>query len=178
MSLLLRPAGVEDAAAIARVHVATWRHAYAGIVPAERLRAMDQQRYAARWAQTLSDPGLVTHQVVERGGDLVGFAVGGPYRPQQDADPTEDPGGVGELYAIYVRPEAQGVGVGTRLHDAVLGELGAAGRSEARLWVLEQNTGSRGWYTRRGWMADGAVSQWNAGGVRLPEVRLRRSSTP
>ena len=174
MSWVVRPAAVRDARAIARVHVAAWQVAYDGIVPADRLRGMDPARIAGRWAESLADPGGVSHLVVERDGTVHGFAVGGPYRPQQDADPGEETTGWGELYAIYVAPGDQGHGAGSALHDVATDDLAAAGHRVAALWVLEQNHPAREWYSRRGWSPDGSVSLWDAGSVQLREVRLLR----
>ena len=44
---LIRPATLEDAPAIARVHVDTWRTTYAGIVPDEHLAKLSYERSQA-----------------------------------------------------------------------------------------------------------------------------------
>ena len=44
---------MEDAEAIARVHVAAWRAAYAGVVPDRYLVAMSQAGQARQWRRLL-----------------------------------------------------------------------------------------------------------------------------
>jgi GNAT superfamily N-acetyltransferase len=166
---------LRDVDELARINMDTWRAAYAGIVPQTRLDSMDPEAYRLRWIDNLTTgrPG-VEFRVAEVDGRLVAYAIAGPYRPQEDAEP-EVVTGLAELYAIYVDPPMQGRGAGTAVHDAVLGALAQAGSDEAALWVLMDNVPSRRWYERRGWRADGALSSWSAGDRDLPELRMRRS---
>lgn len=76
---------------------------------------------------------------------MVGFADFGPAR---NLDET------GELYAIYVQPEAWGGGFGRALMGEVLRGLEEAGFRQAILWVLEDNPRSRRFYERGGWALD------------------------
>jgi len=46
--LTVRPAVAADAPAIARVHVASWREAYRGIIPQQVLDELDEAEWAAR----------------------------------------------------------------------------------------------------------------------------------
>jgi GNAT superfamily N-acetyltransferase len=55
------------------------------------------------------------------------------------------------LSGLYVRPEHQGTGVGSALHDWALERLRARGCSRALLWTLEGNRQARPFYERRGW---------------------------
>src|SRR2546421_7725231 len=111
-SMTPRLAVTADAAAIARVHVATWRTTYPGMLPDSYLAAMDERDYEGRWARTLQDPyRRSTVYVCEEAGQVVGFASWGHER---DDDRRYD----GELYAIYVLREAQGRGHGRALVEA------------------------------------------------------------
>jgi ribosomal protein S18 acetylase RimI-like enzyme len=69
---------------------------------------------------------------------MVGFASGGPER-------TGRLGATGELYALYVLQAAQRMGLGRRLTEAALAELGKG----VAVWVLEVNP-ARGFYERMG----------------------------
>ena len=53
---VVRDARPEDAAEIGPVHVQVWREAYAGLMPADYLAALDPQASAGRWAKTLAQP--------------------------------------------------------------------------------------------------------------------------
>src|SRR5215831_7763536 len=102
MVSLVRSAVPADAAAIAHVHVATWRSAYRDLLPADFLASLSESQYEERWTRALRDP--ATRIYVAEGGDgVVGFASGGPER-------AGETGYEGELYAIYVLQEAQGHG--------------------------------------------------------------------
>ena len=100
------------------------------------------------------------------------------YRRLFDSEPVidedTDPDKVGEIMAIYLRPEAWGQGIGRKLMAAALGCLTAAGFTEAILWVLESNKRARAFYEACGWTADGVMKQEEMPGFRLSEVRYRR----
>jgi len=49
----IRHARVEDAEAIAAVHVAAWRESYTGLVPAEMLASLSVDERADRWRRIL-----------------------------------------------------------------------------------------------------------------------------
>ncbi len=101
---VVRAARPDDAHAIAAVHVATWRDAYAGLLPDELLAGLDSGEWAERWRGRLAAPaGGVFTLVFEADGHVRGFASGGPSR-------DEFPGGA--VYAIYVDPGCQGRGAG------------------------------------------------------------------
>jgi hypothetical protein len=51
---LIRPAQMDDAFAMARVHVDTWRTSYVGIVPDEHLAGLSYERCQANWIEHLS----------------------------------------------------------------------------------------------------------------------------
>ncbi len=46
----VRPATVDDASGIARVHVQSWREAYARQLPADLLAGLEEEPRAIRWA--------------------------------------------------------------------------------------------------------------------------------
>lgn len=109
-------ARVGDAAALARVHVATWRAAYAGLLPDELLRSLSVAEPEANWVTAIGDgpaAGVATVVALAAGG-LVGFASVGPAR---DDDLSED---VSELWSLYVHPDSWGAGVGHALHSRAL----------------------------------------------------------
>ena len=154
---MIRRATPADAPAIAAVQARAWRHAYADIVEPERMPTVEQQ--APRWVAHIDSGGEI--HVWDQDGRVVGFATAGPGR--EDAS-------VGELYAIYVDPPAQGAGVGAQLLAAAEQSLRDAGHREAILWTFEANGLARAFYERHGWeLVDGQQD-----GL-APEVRYRRS---
>jgi GNAT superfamily N-acetyltransferase len=160
----VRPATAADAEAIGAVQERGWQVAYRHIFPVAELRRGGFIQ-VERWRARLADPppGWATF-VVEHDGRVIGFASVGPSRDER---------GLGELYAIYVHPEAWSTGAGRALIEQCEEELGSR-YDEATLWVLEDNPRARAFYERGGWLPDGARKAEERWGVRAPEVRYRK----
>jgi GNAT superfamily N-acetyltransferase len=159
----VRRATGDDALAIESIRVRGWRNAYRHVFPPAELDALPVD--PTRWRARLDTPpaGWSTF-VAELGGAVVGFASVGPSR---------DVEGLGELYAIYVDPDAWSTGAGRALIERAERQL-AATYEEATLWVLEDNPRARAFYERAGWAPDGARKAEERWGVRAPEVRYRK----
>jgi GNAT superfamily N-acetyltransferase len=159
----IRAAHPSDAAAIAKVHVDSWRTTYRGIVPDDFLAALSYEQREGMWCDILSPPSRSSFVYVAEDpcGHIVGFASGGPAR---DADPDY----TGELYAIYVLQDQQRHGLGRRLIGAVVRRLIQAGMTSLLVWVLADNP-ARKFYEALGgqYVYDKRVSIGNA---RLVEV--------
>jgi GNAT superfamily N-acetyltransferase len=168
----IRPAVLGDEPGIARVHVASWRDAYAGHMPAEFLAGLDVGQRTEAWRQRLPAARRSRGDILVAvsGTDIVGFVHYGPAR-----DEDADPGRTGEIGAIYLRPESIGQGMGRLLMDAAVAGLAGLGYADATLWVLDGNARARRFYERAGWAADGAVMTDDSRGFAIREVRYRRS---
>jgi L-amino acid N-acyltransferase YncA len=141
---LIRPAQIEDASAIAHVHVDTWRTTYTGIVPDKHLSDLSYDRAQANWLGYLSNPESETHAFVaeDERGQVVAFASGGPLREQLG---NYD----GELYVLYVLRSFQGIGYGKLLVSQVAHDLISRGYHSLVVWVLKENPACR-FYERLG----------------------------
>jgi GNAT superfamily N-acetyltransferase len=172
MEAAIRDARPSDAAQLALVHVRSWQEAYRGLVPQAYLDGLDPVQRRPGWERTLdrTDPARGGVLVAEDDARLVGFASYGPSR-----DDDAGPGPTGEVFAIYLLPEAWGHGTGRQLMDAAVAGLTAAGYERAALWVLDGNARARRFYQAAGWTADGAVKQDDRWGFPLTETRYRRS---
>lgn len=174
VTLAVRRPTLADVDRLAVINVETWRDAYAGLVPAAHLDGLSLDAFRERWRRNVTEGRPhVSVLVAEVADTLAGYAIAGPYRPQEDADPAEQTQTWGEIYALYTHPSLQGRGAGTALHGAALDLLRNDGFDEAALWVLTANVSSHRWYAARGWHADGARTNWGSEGVALPEIRLR-----
>src|SRR5690606_10291226 len=142
----IRPAGPADASAIAAVHIASWRGAYAGIVPDEYLASLDHDQREKHWVQSLSTPGARTW-LADADGRTIGFATLGPSR-DEDAEPGDL-----EIYAIYLDPESWGRGVARDLLRTMLGEVSPG--PPVTLIVHDVAACSRRFYRRHGFVPDG-----------------------
>lgn len=143
MTPLIRAATPDDADAIARVHVRSWRETYRGLLPDDLLERMTdgaaQERRRAMWSTLAARPAPV--RVAVDGGQVVAFASGGA--------PQDHPGYDAELHTLYCLKAAQGQGAGRALLREVAGALRAGGAGTLALWVLDSNP-TRGWYARQG----------------------------
>jgi GNAT superfamily N-acetyltransferase len=167
----VRRAQPGDAPAIATVHIRTWQSAYRGLLPDDYLDGLSQEfpQRSEMWQKEISTPRSPRHEVWLAGIDqqVDGFVALGPAR---DADPNA----TAEIYAIYVRPDRWGQGVGRSLFSHAKGRLASFGYSGAILWVLESNRRARRFYEIAGWTADGGTKlEICPNGMELHEVRYR-----
>ena len=161
--MLIRRARLEDAAAIAAVHVRTWQAAYEHVFGAERLAGLDlaaREGFARRFAGDPEYDGFVAEG---DDGRILGFVATGP---------AEDEAEHREVYAIYVLPEAWGSSAGPGLLEAATQAMRARGATDAILWVLEDNPRARRFYEREGWVADGSAESEYLG-LTVPLARYR-----
>ncbi len=138
----IRPAALEDAPSIARVHTASWRSAYVGIVSQAYLDALDETQFAERWRTWITTETSASIFVVEVDDNICGFASCGPIRTPVSVYE-------GELYAIYLAPNMQRKGIGSKLFVHVTRELAARKLNHMLLWTLRDNP-STGFYERLG----------------------------
>ncbi|MCJ2059612.1 GNAT family N-acetyltransferase [Methylobacterium sp. J-048] len=146
-AVTVRPAGLEDAPAIAAIHVAAWQETYAGLLPAAMIAALTVETWLAIWARILGDPASGTAvEVAEGPAGLVGFGSCGAQRSADLAAAGFD----GEVSAIYVLRAAQRRGTGAALMAALAAHLLQSGHRAASLWVLRENAMARRFYERLG----------------------------
>jgi ribosomal protein S18 acetylase RimI-like enzyme len=134
-----------DETGIARVHVASWQSSYRGLVPDHLLDNLSTERSAAFWGGQLEQDNQEIIFVAEDDGDIIGFASGGPFRPEQapaDFPPHYDC----EIYAIYLLQEYKRQGTGTRLFQSLVAALAERGFESMMLWVLADNLAARRFY--------------------------------
>ncbi|MGW3244619.1 N-acetyltransferase family protein [Streptomyces sp. NPDC001070] len=156
----------DDIDAVSAIRVRGWQAAYAGIVPRSYLDAMNVETDADRrreWFDTGNK--RVDNLVATDGDEVTGWAAVGPYRGEPDD------ARVGELYAIYIRPDRLGQGTGRALMDAVRARAGERGFRSMRLWVLADNERALRFYRRSGFAPDGADQIEMYDGVPLKELR-------
>lgn len=139
----LRPMQSTDAAAVADVHVASWRTAYRGLYTDAYLDGGAAANRLAHWQSRLAEPAESTAGLVlEQDGRVLGFAY-----LDRDDDPARGP----LLDNLHVRPEARSRGLGLRLLAATAREIVRRGWTpRLHLWVFEANAGARRFYERHG----------------------------
>jgi GNAT superfamily N-acetyltransferase len=166
----IRIATAADAAAIAAVHVDSWRGAYRGLLPDAVLDGLDVQRRTVGWARLLGDPAPRSVVLVAENsaGRVTGFVHLVPTRDDDGGDST------GEITSIYARPSGWGTGTGQALMAAAVDAARAAGFTALTLWVLRDNDRARRFYEMAGWHPDGGTKDDVMAGALVTEVRYRR----
>lgn len=137
----VRRAEASDAEAITAVHDTAWRFAYDGMIPARELNRIVARRGARWWDRAIRRGTAIL--VLEVGGAVCGYATVGPNRARNLAQK-------GEVYEIYMKPEYQGVGLGTRLFLAARRELGRFGFDSVVVWALADNDNACRFYQNAG----------------------------
>jgi L-amino acid N-acyltransferase YncA len=140
----IREANVSDAAAIAKVHVDSWRTTYTGVVPDEYLAQLSYEQRGQVWRDILSTHGAKEFVYVAEAesSNIIGFASGGPER-------SGNPVYKGELYAIYLLEGYQRKGIGGQLAQAIVKRLVQEGFQSMLVWVLA-NSPSQDFYSALG----------------------------
>ncbi len=127
----VRLASLEDAEAIARVHVETWRTTYAGMLPDDMLVRMSVEGQARMWRRMLRD-GETVLVAEDPAAGIIGFASYGPNRSGR-GDFS------GEIYTLYILPDYQDRGLGRGLLGALFAALQREGHNSALIWVVADN---------------------------------------
>jgi L-amino acid N-acyltransferase YncA len=155
--IVIREAHAVDAPAIARVHVESWRSAYAGLLPDTVLVQMCQHTHTARWARVLGQRRNREIVLVAQAGKhgVIGFGSCGRGREKRLAH-------AGEIFTLYILPEFQNIGIGRQLLSRLFDAMVARGMRSAVVWVLAENPSRFFYETMRGRrVAERDETLWN-----------------
>jgi ribosomal protein S18 acetylase RimI-like enzyme len=162
VSFVVFPAGPTDAEDLARVHVASWRETYRGLLSDAFLARMSEPGFSRRFRRDLADHKLgVMLAAADRYG-LVGYAQGGPSRRRV--------AGEAEIATLYVLRQAQGHGLGAQLMRQTARALAAQGATSLLISVLRDNLRARGFYEHLGGEPEAPRREPGPGGQLLYEV--------
>jgi GNAT superfamily N-acetyltransferase len=167
----VRAAGADDAAEIARIQLVTWRAAYAEILPAESLAALDEAAVRETWRAAVAEPPSPHHHVLvaQERHWTVGFAAIGPAEEVLEGDPEPDT--TAAITALLVEPRWGRRGHGSRLLAASVDHWREDGLTRAVVWLPEDDAASSAFYASAGWARDGYVRALDTGASTLREVR-------
>jgi ribosomal protein S18 acetylase RimI-like enzyme len=141
LSIGVRRAESGDASAITQVHDQAWRYAYDGMIPAKELARIIARRGPRWWDRAIKRGTAIL--VIEVGGSICGYATFGPNRARNLVQK-------GEIYEIYLLPEYQGIGLGTRLFLSARRELARYGFDSVVVWALADNENACRFYKNAG----------------------------
>ncbi len=138
----IRIARPEDAKAIARIEVETWRSTYAGMLPDRVLVNMSERRQTASWASFLRHRPEDVSVATATNGTIQGFGNCGTQRDSTIRF-------AGEVYTLYVAPDRQSQGLGRSILMSLFQRLVDTGHATALVWVVRANP-ARFFYERLG----------------------------
>jgi len=160
LTISIRRARTEDAAALSGVFDSAWREAYQGIIPGIALERMMARRGPRWWLSTVGRGRPLV--VLDVGETVAGYVSYGRCRDRSlPAD--------GEIDELYLAPEYQGVGLGRRLFKAVCNDLRAREMNRVVLWALADNERACDFYEGMGGRSVARVEE-RIGGARLAKV--------
>jgi ribosomal protein S18 acetylase RimI-like enzyme len=166
----VRPLQPADAEALGSAHIAIWREAYAGLMPADYLAGLSVERSVLRWRTVAAEPAPGTATVVGLAdGEVVGFSTAGPSR-DEPADPAC------ELWVVNVLAAHHGTGLALRLVEAAFEGAGIGPHDAVSLWVARGNDRACAFYRRLGFAPDGRTKAHEPTGA--VEERWVRPASP
>lgn len=163
--MIISRATLEDAPAVAEIHVRTWQVAYASILTPEYLGSLSVANREELWRKTITagNPELLVAKV---DGSIRGFICFAPCR---------DPGALAseaEIWAIYVDPDSWKAGIGRELWLHTKRGMLEHGYKTCSLWVFPQNHRAIRFYLAAGFVPDESRSKaFDMDGQRLTEAR-------
>ena len=132
----IRPGTGDDLFMIAGVLVDTWQSAFRGLLADDVLDGMSREEQAVRHARRMGAPGVGYFVAVDPSAEVIGFVNFGPGRGRVPDD-------IHEIYALYVRAEYQGLGIGTALVRAAARHSAGQEARSLFAWVLAGNPNRR-----------------------------------
>lgn len=144
IAINIRPAHLDDAKAVAELHVAVWRHTYHTLAPAKAFVILDEEHRFASWSKRLA-AGAGDRVVLLAEGDhgLVGLVAA-------DAPAEEVFGGRREIKHLYVDPHHKRQGIGRSLLEGLAARLADQGHRSAAAGVVAGNRSAIAFYEAQG----------------------------
>jgi DNA/RNA-binding domain of Phe-tRNA-synthetase-like protein/GNAT superfamily N-acetyltransferase len=133
-TVVIRPAGSEDADDVAEIWRHGWRDGHLGLVPQELVDARTEESFRTRALERVGDTTVATVD-----GTVAGFIM-----VMGD-----------EVEQVYVSAAHRGTGVADVLMEEAERQVRANGHGEAWLAVVAGNARARAFYERAGWRDEG-----------------------
>ena len=138
MTIHIRPAVADDAAAIAEIHYAGWQVAYANVVSEQAMESKLPERRISFWQARIADPNDVVLVADDSAGKAQGFVHGGNVL-EHDVRLGSLTGYDCEIYSLHCRLDMQGRGLGRMLMGEAAYTFRERGRTALALWAYRDN---------------------------------------
>ena len=144
MNIVIRKATIDDAKAIASVHVRSWHESYIGIISDEYMNNLSYDERLTLRRSLLSDlKSNALHLIATDNGKVIGFCDAGAYRAHNSEIK-------GEIYAIYILNEYKNFGIGSQFMQQAYSYFLNNQFTPFIVWVLKENKIARKFYEKHG----------------------------
>jgi ribosomal protein S18 acetylase RimI-like enzyme len=134
---------LDEAEAMAALHVQCWREAYAGFLPSELMSTFSTERRLPMWQVAIPHPERFVLSAYDEA-KPIGFVISGA------TDEKHIENQDGHLWAIYIEGQYHRKGIGRELIAAAAADWLAKGGKSITLGVLAENTDARMFYEKLG----------------------------
>ena len=149
---------------IAEIIVNAWQHAYDGIVDSRFPPSLLPKTFVSIMEKNLREKREQIFVYESPGGRLEGFISG----REDGAVRTNNPSYDAEIVGLYVRPDSQGRGIGTKLFKELTAYFRGGGRSRMIAWTL-LGAKNNSFYVKQGGVAR-ERKRIEIGGISYPGV--------
>ena len=158
----IRKANQSDVSDIANIHFESWNATYSNLLPQTyRDRENNLSQKMDMWNKVLPSFGVNTWIAYDAEDTAVGFIS--YFKKDQEC----------EITTLYLLPQYQNLGIGTKLMDAAL--IDASQRnscSSLSLWVLKTNLSAISFYKKFGFESDGQCDEEIYEGTKITDIRM------
>ncbi len=156
-------AGPGDADALARVHAASWKATYRGILPDTYLDGEVDGERARYWRAAVANRKYPILKLAREAGSVVGLIA--------LHDDPDDEAYDFTIEHLHLLPDSRGRGLGRALMKEAVMAARAEGARGICLWVFEDNKAAIGFYERLGGVTDAYGTDRFSGGE-VPDRRI------
>lgn len=158
----IRKANQNDVSDIAHIHFESWNATYSDLLPKTyRDKENNLSQKVNMWEKLLPSSGVSTWIAYNAEDTSVGFIS--YFKKDQEC----------EISTLYLLPQYQNLGIGTKLMDAALIDASQCNScSRLSLWVLKTNLSAITFYEKFGFESDGQYNEELYEDTKITDIRM------
>lgn len=158
----IRKANQNDASDIAHIHFKSWHATYADLLPkAYRDRENNLAQKVEMWEKIIPSPNVYTWVAHDAENNSVGFIS--YFTKDHEC----------EITTLYILPQYQGLGLGSKLMNSVIDDISQYDRCSAlSLWVLKTNLPAINFYEKFDFKSNGQCDEELYEDIKIIDIRM------